>query len=116
MTSCLLTVIKITSLPDREGRFTDAVYSKKCDHFFVYDDSANSIWTINAVSHEMKEAFKNIVGSTRCSRTLRVNMAQDKLFVNTNDHRILIGDITSECGLQNLTFVDRGVGGPIADF
>lgn len=98
------------------GRFTDAIYSKKCDHFFVYDDSANAIWTLNVASHKMTEVYKNIVGSTRCSRTLRVNMAQDKLFVNANDHRILFGDITSDARLQNLTFVDRGVGGPIADF
>jgi hypothetical protein len=82
----------------------------------VYDDSARLITTLDPNLKQTKDVLDRVQGSGRCSRTLRTNLAQTKIFINLNDRKLVFGDITKEGDIINLTYLDRGIGGAIADF
>jgi hypothetical protein len=112
-TQSLTSVSSILTLLDR---YTDAVHSKHCDLFFVYDDSARKITTVEPKTYKTKDVLENVLGSARSAKTLRLNLAQTKIFMNHNDRKIVFGDITKEGNIVNLSYLDRGVGGAIADY
>jgi hypothetical protein len=57
------------------GKYTDAVYSGHADKYFVYDDSARLITSLDPQKKESREVLDRVQGSGKCSRTLRTNLA-----------------------------------------
>ena len=91
------------------------VYSKFIDGYILYDDGARTVSTFITKDNVLNIIMQRVVGSTT-GKTLRLNLEGTQIFVNFNRKKLVFGDITKEATFTNMAYVDRGVGGPIADF